>query len=266
MQNRDSILLHSRNLEEFFNRNSPFDAGGRIRLPTVVLDRLSEWTTSDLPRILSIAAFTDDLNYLGHSTSTLIAAQYLSSASAARVPTISHFCDLPREEEIRSKHTPEAQALIALAYSLIRQVIESLDFQFTSEIDFEAARFTALDGTLGTWCQAMELLDDLLHCMSTVVFVVVDGLQWLDDASTDRNLALLIDVLRGQMPGSKWELTNKKRAQNRIKILLTTTGASMVLNEALSCEELVIMDQLGRRRRHGSGLMDSEGFDFLLGD
>jgi hypothetical protein len=215
---------------------------------------------------LSIAALTSDLNYLGQSTSTLIAAQYLSSASSAKVPTISHFCDLARGENLRGKNTLEAQASVALAYSLIRQLVESLDFQFTSEVNFEAARFTALDGTLATWSQAMELLDGLMHCVSTVVFLVVDGLQWLDDASTDRSLVLLIDVLKGEMPGSKWEADKKERAQNRIKILLTTAGASMVLNETLSYEELVIMDQQSRRGGQGSGLMDSEGFGFSLGE
>lgn len=259
-------MVHSRNLEEFFDRTSPFDAVSRVRLPTAVLDRLSEWTLSDFSRILSIAAFTNDLNFLGQSTSTLIAAQYLFSASSAKVPTISHFCNLPRGENLRGKNTPEAQASIALAYSLIRQLVESLDFQFTSEVDFESARFTALDGTLATWSQAMELLGDLMDYVSTVVFLVVDGLQWLDDASTDRSLVLLIDVLRGKMSSSKWEGDKRESAHNRIKILLTTAGASMVLNEALSCEELVIMDQLSRRGRQGSGLMDTEDFGFSMGE
>jgi hypothetical protein len=168
---------------------------------------------------------------------TIVAAMCVDFANKAKLPVISYFCQLSRDKSLRPGNTRESQELVALTYSLIRQLIERLPAQLECESDFGGERFSRLDGTLKTWNDAVEALNDLLQFTPTILYCIIDGFQWLDDPSTDKFLKELVKVFRGAaLPSS-----------NCFKVLITTTGRSRSLLGELSPTELILADRDGAK-------------------
>jgi len=132
--------------------------------------------------------------------------------------------------------------MIALLYSLLRQMIELLLPRFETTTDLSEQRFRGLDGSMDSWQDALSVFQDLLSLMPSTVFCVVDGIHWLDDRSTDTPLRELIDALRA----------------DKLRLLLTTSGRSGCLLEGLASAETLQIDSLGRG---ASFTLDGQGFD-----
>ncbi|ELQ34945.1 hypothetical protein OOU_Y34scaffold00737g4 [Pyricularia oryzae Y34] len=137
------------------------------------------------------------------------------------IPTASYFCELRRDG--RGRLSAEVRGALALAYALIRQMVELLLVEFETAVDMSAGRLARLDGTTGTWQEVVVLMGDLLGLMPATFFCVVDGLQWLDGRDSERYLADVVGVLR----------------RRGVKVLYTTTGRSGVLVNALEAGEAV---------------------------
>ena len=144
------------------------------------------------------------------SSTTLMAAKYIGLAERLDLPVISYFCDLPRDEGIRSENSKEQHAMIATIYSLIRQMVGLLDYSSKNYLVLSTERLFPLDGTMRSWPQTLSVFQDLLQCMPNGSFCVIDGFEKLDDRSTDLPLEEVLGSLR----------------HSRMQVLLTTTGRS----------------------------------------
>lgn len=178
---------------------------------------------------------------------TVLATQLLRLADARGIPTLSYFCEMRRGERLRRGNASrEAQAVVALVCSLIRQAVELLpppplqpqtagETDEARAVDLSEQRFRQVDGTVLTWDEAVGVLRDVLAQLPRTVICVVDGLQWLDDSSTAVYLGELVKALR---------------RQERVKVLLTTAGRSRCLLRELDESEVLEFE-----RGDGAGLL-----------
>ncbi|KAF4921574.1 hypothetical protein CGCVW01_v005933 [Colletotrichum viniferum] len=225
----EAIAISSGHLEDFFHRDRvrlPCDAFDSIMIPPESFREISDWARTPAPNLLWLEGPPlegDDFE----NPVTMMAATVLALAERTKLPAISYFCELRRGERLRDGNdTMEAQAMLSLVYALIRQLIELLPPLLDTSTDLSERRFKALDGSLGTWSQATSILADLGCLMPGPVLCIIDGLHWLTDRGTDDYLSDLLKILRGD----KW------------KVLLFTTGRSVVLQDELSRSEISTID------------------------
>lgn len=157
---------------------------------------------------------------------SILAAQFIDLVKRTEVPVTSYFCELPRGDHLRKGNkTIEQQALVALGYALTRQMMELLLPHFRTAADFSDYRFGRLDGTAASWNDLLSLLRDLVPLMPETVYVIVDGLHWLDDSSTDTMMEEFLSCL--------------KKLGGNLHVLFSTSGRSGVLLEELDVDECV---------------------------
>jgi hypothetical protein len=229
----EDVSLNSRDLEDFFHRDRvrlPGDPPNPIMVNQETLTRLSEWTETTTSQVLWLEGSHTEADDFENPV-TVMAAKFVDLADRSRVPVISYFCELRRNEPLRPGNTREAQAMVSLVYSLQRQMVELLLPRIYTDIDLSESRFRRLDGTIDSWADALSILRDLLDLVPNTVFCVIDGFQWLDDRSTDSYLKELLQVLR----------------REKLKVLFTTTERSACLREELSTSETLRVDMLHPR-------------------
>lgn len=237
---RGAIILDSNHLLDMFSRLSilaPFPPPYTIpiSLETTAASRLKDWTTNPETNFLSIAGRRP--KGLEPPPMKVLASMCVDFATNAKLPAISYFCSLPQPEVLRGGNTREVQELISLTYALIRQLIELLPVQFSSERDFTQERLSLLEGTSKSWSDAIGLLQDLVDTVSKPLFCIVDGFQILDDWSTESWIGDLVKVLRVS--------ESKGENNGNFKVLITTTGKSKTLIKLLDVRELVLADRDG---------------------
>lgn len=199
---------------------------------------LQKWVTSPRSQALAVGGPPSNEHL---SPVSQIAASYALCAREARLPTLSHFCKLPSREV--PGQTLHQQGLIALTYSLIRQMIDTLPTVVDSDslIDLTTERFRPIDGTLGSWVAALALVDTLLHFAPPLLVCIIDGIDIIHDESTDVALRGLLRVLlthtrhqppSGDSPGPTF----------LFKVLFTVAGRPSALVETMSENELVLSE------------------------
>ncbi|KAJ5814228.1 uncharacterized protein N7503_000978 [Penicillium pulvis] len=238
---RLELQSESKHLQPFFDCEDQiphFDPDAKVVTEANVITSLRKWVTSPRSQALAVAG-----SQSGESLSpvSLIAASYAFFARDADLPTLCHFCTLPSKEV--SGQTPHQQGLIALTYSLIRQMIDNLPTVVDSDslLDLTAERFRPIDGTLGSWTAALSLVDTLLHFAPPLLVLIIDGIDTIHDDSTDDALRELIRVLlthtrhqppSGDSPGPTF----------LFKVLFTVAGRPSALVETMSENELVVSE------------------------
>lgn len=243
----EQVSINSAHLEDFFHRDRvrlPYDLSAAVMVPAETLRQLTDWTASPSPRLLWIDGPPTEADDMENMVTT-IAAKFVDLASQCRIPIMSYFCELRRGELLRPGHSRETQGAIAVASALIRQIIELLLPRFEAEVDFSEARFHLLGGTVGSWDESMAVIRALTELLPEKVFCVIDGLHWLDDTSTERNLKELIHLLRG----------------SKLKTLFTTTGRAPCLREELSVSETLVLKTFGQNC--GTGALDNSAIETL---
>ncbi|TLD11884.1 hypothetical protein PspLS_11307 [Pyricularia sp. CBS 133598] len=245
---RDAVALHTAAYEDYFNRdrvrlpNDPSKSPATVQAST--LSALSDWTASPErgPLWLAGRPFFEARD-LANPLSRL-AATFVDLAGGSGIPTASYFCELRRggSGEPQERPIPEVQGALALAYALVRQMVELLLVKFETEVDMSARRLARLDGTTGTWGEVVVLMGELLSLMPKTFFCVVDGLQWLDGRESDRYLADVVGLLYAR----------------GVKVLYTTTGRSGVLLNVLEASETIEV-QVKRRGDEEDGKGGGDG-------
>jgi hypothetical protein len=167
----------------------------------------------------------------------LLASMCIDFAAAAKLPVISYFCSLPQTGELRDGNTKEVQGLLSLIYAIIRLLIDQLPAQFSSELDLSSQRFAGLRGSVASWGVAISLLKDLIDIVPRPLFCIIDGLQLLDNWSTETLLEDFIAVLK--------ERSSNGGETEGLKILFTTMGRSRALVKCLEASNLVLADRDG---------------------
>ncbi|TID05182.1 hypothetical protein CH35J_001997 [Colletotrichum higginsianum] len=241
----EEVALNSRFLEDYFDRDRvrlPYDAFNPVMVDAETVSHISDWAKAPPPDLLWLEGDPmrcDDFD----NPVTMMAARVVGLADQLKTPVVSYFCELRRDERLRDGNgSREAQALVGLVYSLIRQLLELLPPAFESSSDLSTERFRSLDGTIRSWNTALSVIADLVDTMPGSVFCIIDGLHWLNDRSTDDRLPELLKVLRG----------------GKLKVLLSTSGRSVVLRDELSRSETVHMRS---RQPPGRGIpLDRKNF------
>lgn len=154
------ILQHdSSPLQDWFDNSEqihPFGLDQRLTISTPIATSLFNWTQTNPSLALAIQA-SHPLASAETSTapSLLTSACYISVARRHNIPIISHFCaSYPKTRD-------QKQGLIALVCSLIRQLIDLLPpmLNCDSNCDLSGERFRRLNGSIGSWTEALSILD-----------------------------------------------------------------------------------------------------------
>ncbi|KAI9375342.1 hypothetical protein BJX61DRAFT_549656 [Aspergillus egyptiacus] len=191
---RVELQLASAKLEDYFDDDGQVvehKPDSDVIVEEGIISSLKQWATDTYSQILAIG---DSNNTSGHAPVTVISACYANLAREARVPLIAHFCYLPSTAV--NGMTVFQQGLIALVYSLIRQLIELLPpvANGTSTRTINPEHITSLDGTLASWKEVLSLIDSLLYFAPPLLMCIVDGLDKLQDPSTDEYIRSLIRI------------------------------------------------------------------------
>ena len=231
----------SKHLEAFFDNDdqiADLDPNVQVAVESSVFTTLQTWVTNPRSQALAVGGSPSNVN---PSPGALISACYTSFARRAGLPVIAHFCTLPNKEV--NGLTLQQQGLIALTYSLIRQLIDCLPTVVDSDslLDLSAERFRQLDGTITSWKAALALVDTLLHFVPPLLACVIDGIDAIHDASTDAAIRDLVRVLlthtrhQPQPPNSECSSPTFL-----FKVLFTMTGRPSALEETMSENQLIL--------------------------
>ncbi|KAI9688410.1 MAG: hypothetical protein M1822_001359 [Bathelium mastoideum] len=249
VRTRSELQLFSADLAKWYQPEKIYlELAGNSFVEQSVVSALQDWNIEDRSSRLYISGPSQASPM---PPSSIVAAEYVSSAVQLGLPTISYFCCLEDRDSRRLGMTSEAQELIALTYSLIRQLLELIPPEVhTFGPTFEEARFKGLNGTLDTYTDALSLLDDLLSLIAPFLLIVIDGLECLDERGIETCLAALVATL--DIEHSSRNVAGSSNAGRAIfKVLFTTAGSCGTLSEGLPADEIVIMMQASSRRTPG---------------
>ncbi|KAF2104081.1 hypothetical protein NA57DRAFT_70292 [Rhizodiscina lignyota] len=255
-QSREEIEFISRALEDLFSR-----ADIRIRKESEtepvffadneIVSTLKDWTTDASGAILCISGPNEVAR---PSSTSLLASQYAAYAEQAGVPVISHFCSLPRKSS-QSSITLEMISLASLLCSLIRQLVELLPLELPPNSPrLDSDRFARLNGTVESLSDAMSLLQDLISVAPPLLLFIIDGIQWLDDKTTEKHIRALVSLLRkcsSPTAGQSSLVNTAPPSTQTIKVLFTTSGKSRALIPILERHELLLADRISNARTPG---------------
>lgn len=239
---RLEIQSSSKHLQDFFDSDDQicdYEPDVKVVADSSIVTSLQQWATSPRSQALAVGGTqsTDS-----PSPVAMISACYASFARHARLPVVSHFCALPTKEVIGLNL--QEQGLIALTYSVIRQLIDWLPPVVDSDavLDLSAERFRQLDGTLTSWKAALSLVDTLLQSAPPLLVFIIDGLDTIHDASTDGAIRELVRVLLTHTRRQPQGGLNGQGPTLLLKVLFTVIGRPSALVETMSEHQLVLSD------------------------
>ena len=200
---------------------------GKFWLPDIDISiKLGDWMSPDTT--LSILWITSPVSARGFPGSRAAALVALVAAWESGLPIISHFCARPYHGDLSQGRSVEKVGLIGLIYSLVIQLL-----QFNVKDDtFRASKdaFDKLDGTDGSWPDALALLRDLLQSTPQLQRCIIDGLNDLCFSSGAEWCGAFLHML----------LEHQKTTPG-FKILLTTTGQSRVLPQYVPVKDRILV-------------------------
>ncbi|KAJ6172051.1 hypothetical protein N7470_001118 [Penicillium chermesinum] len=219
---RLELQSESKHLQPFFDSDdqiAELEPDEKVVVEASVITALRKWVTSPRSQALAVggSASTTFPSPVGR-----LSACYASFAREARLP----------------------QGLIALTYSLIRQMIDTLPTVVDSDslLDLTAERFRKVDGSLASWTAALSLVDTLLHFAPPLLVCIIDGIDKIHDESTDVALRELLRVLlthtRHQPPVSG----DSPGPAFLFKVLFTVAVRPSALVDTMSENELVLSE------------------------
>ena len=211
---RETVLHESEHLEEYIigQRISKHLYHIPVSVGAPVVSKLQQWSQALSSQVLWILG-PPDINL--PSNMSFAASSIIATALKLDIPLLSHFCALPSYKPDGYPQPREQIALTGLAYSLIRQLIQQMPPFIDAGIDLSSSRLQKLDGSIDSWDECLELLNDLLnHFPMPILLCVIDGLARLDFREGSPPCAQLLEILIGKCstPGA------------RFKLLLTTSG------------------------------------------
>lgn len=249
---REEYLAASRNLELLLDDQHVrqyVELEAQISVSSEISNCLRSFVSDGDQPILAIAGATH-LDSRGLSTMTKLAASFMGHAIEIGLPTISWFCDLKGVVESPPESTREVTALLSLTYALIRQLIEMLPLKPKEPIGIKIEEIAGLGDNLETFDVALRVLAELISQLDMTTFIVIDGLQWLDDVSTSQYVNDLLGVLQRSVTQNCHESSGQKPL---VRMLLTTAGRSHTILDTLETHLYVLADEGPRSRQRKRG-------------
>ncbi|CBF70286.1 hypothetical protein AN6050.2 [Aspergillus nidulans FGSC A4] len=242
---RVELQLGSAHLQDYFDIDDqlasyePTD----VMVEEDVLDALKQWSTETYPQILTLGSVPESACA---SPVALVSACYTNLARNANSPVIAYSCSVP--PTAKDGMTLFQQGLIALVYSLIRQLLEYLPpvVNGSSTHIVKAENFALLDGTLASWQEVLSLVDTLLYYAPPLLLCVVDGLDRLQDQSTDQYIRSLVRIFVSHTRQSSDSTPGQQNVL--LKVLFTVTGRLAPLMETLSENPLTLKESSATER------------------
>ncbi|KAJ6179452.1 hypothetical protein N7519_009913 [Penicillium mononematosum] len=237
---RLEIQSSSKHLQDFFDSDDQicdYEPDVKVVAEGNIVASLQQWATSSRSQALAVGGTQPTASL---DPVALISACYASFARQARLPVVSHFCALPSQEA--KELNLHEQGLIALTYSIIRQLIDWLPPVVDSDavLDLSAERFRQLDGTLTSWKAALSLVDTLLQSAPPLLVFIIDGLDAIHHPSTDGAIRELVRVLLTHTRRQPQGGLNGQGPTLLLKVLFTVTGRPSALIETMSEHTLIL--------------------------
>ncbi|EUC39188.1 hypothetical protein COCCADRAFT_21605 [Bipolaris zeicola 26-R-13] len=246
---RDTLLLSSSGLEDHFDRAKlvipgTFENNTAVVDPEVA-DRIRLWMMATDSQILYTSG-SDPFGEIAHASGA--AGQYTNVIREAGLPVCSYSCSLEAKDPPKGR-TRETIELVALVYSLIRQLIEILPPVIKSDTTLiQDVHWDELDGTLRTFPRALEVLEWLFcNTGNSVIFIVIDATDLLDDPSrrsTDKWLTCLLQLFRKLLTISHG---------TTLKIWFNSGGMSPILFKSLERHQIAISTSSARSGKRAFG-------------
>ena len=197
-----------------------------------IIKAIQDWSQATTSQSLWIQGPFEDAC---PSAMSEITGKVVSIALEMKLPVLCFFCDLQRYENVENTHNanPAALALIDLAYSLIRQLIDLFPAQVQAMKNVRKTDFEGLNGSLDSYADAVIVLNKLLHLAPSTMLVFIDGLEQFDDlAVSDNDLKynssqthnLILDLLEVLQDHMEQTISGAAKDQGLMKILYTSAG------------------------------------------
>ena len=216
-----------------------------IRAGPSVIEAIQDWSQATSSQSLWIQGPFEDAY---PSLMSEVVGKVVSIALDFQLPILCFFCDLQRYEIVENTNNanPAALALIDLVYSLIRQLIDTFPAQVHALKEVTKYDFRGLTGSLGSYGDAVVLLNRLLYLAPSTMLVFIDGLEQFDDlAVSDDELEydsseshyLILNLLEVLQDHMEQKTSRFAKDKGLMKILYTSAGPCATL-EALDKESL----------------------------
>lgn len=265
------LQLWSREMEDFIIQdNWAFISTLEYQNPRLshsTLQTLQGWVSSLTSKILWISK---DFAIRYPSPLSVVSANLVQMAVDLQLSVCAFFCSWPDDYEGENLQDKESACVVDFLYTLIRQVIDQLPEQVEVEAacNFSLERFLVLSHPEheDTWEMGLEILKDLLTCFPQPLFIVLDGIDHLDQTSIS-DLAAEILCIFGEVISEKAESGNVDNADESnlmsnfpLRVLFTTAADCDMLSDLQdslkdTCVEHVVEEHDVKRRR---------GTEFLL--
>lgn len=215
-----------------------------------VLDSIQHWIRSPNSHALWVygayqAAYPSKV--------TAIAAKIVTVALEWKIPVLYGFSnsDDDGNEDCQSLsadpyNSPSENILIDIIYSLTRQLINQLSPKVSTSRRLSKQSFEKFDGSIETFDSALRLFKELLRHAPTNLWIILDGIERLDDPTVE---ILLVELLY-----SLQDVITDNTSHKVVKVLYTSAGHCSNL-EQLDDEVLESVEARVRRPRHAHGNM-----------
>ena len=182
-----------------------------LKVNSEVFQLIQQWLQQPLSKTLWICGPSQVPK---PSRNTIISASIIEKARKAKAPIIAYF--YVRSNKANTEDPK--MILVEMAYSLISQLLNTMQHIFVDDSGLVAIRLSKMDGSLSSLLEALVLLKDLLSMGPELLFCIVDGLENFGHlVRDDPSLRRLLDILQ---PSSKKQSTSS----NKMKTLFTTDG------------------------------------------
>ncbi|KAL9621375.1 MAG: hypothetical protein Q9160_004135 [Pyrenula sp. 1 TL-2023] len=166
-----------------------------VSISSEIYKSLRSWTTQDgLPLWIEGPYDTET-----PSANTLIVAALVYTVRQSKVPVVFHFCDSPSTAIPKSREEFYTKQLLELVYSLIAQLAPQAR-KTNPEANWQVheEQFKALNGSSESLSSAITLLEQLIRHRPHPLFVIIDGLNVVEDLRDRKHtnyLVRLLDIL-----------------------------------------------------------------------
>ncbi|KAL4880698.1 hypothetical protein BJY04DRAFT_207894 [Aspergillus karnatakaensis] len=237
---RVELQSFSAHLQDYFDEDDQIanQIDADVTVGENVMESLKQWAIDTYSQVLVVQSPPGGLL----SPVGLIASCYANLARET-IPVIVHLCSLPAVATTGNNRFQ--QGLIALVYSLIRQLLEYLPpvVNGSSSCTIKVESFSPLDGTLASWKEVLSLVDTLLYYAPPLLMCIVDGLDKLQDPSTDQYIRSLVRVF---VSHTRKPSSSKPGEQSvLLKVLFTVSEQPESLMETLCENPLTLSESNG---------------------